>query len=557
MPQGWVEATLGSILPLNYGKGLIKEDRDSTGKVPVYGSSGQVGWHSEALTQNPTLIVGRKGTVGSVFYSFVPCWAIDTTYYFELDDENINLLYFYHLLSSINLRHSDNSSIVPGLNRNNYNAIKVPIAPFAEQQRIVEELETQFSRLDEAIKSLNRLQTNLQRFRASILKWAFEGKLVPTEAELARQEKRQYESAHELLKRILEERRIKWEADQLAKMEIQGKLPENGKWKEKYIEPKVINERDFNELPEGWTRVCSDTFFYFITSGSRGWAAYYSNRGALFLRIGNLNHNSISLDLSKIQRVNPPEGTEGVRTKVEANDILISITADVGMTALVPENIELAYINQHVALARPVESVNRMYLAWYLASEYGQTQFSEMQRGVTKVGLGLEDIKSVSVPLPPFNEQSRIIEEIERRFAVINKIEIVVKTNLQRSESLRRKILQDAFAGKLVKQNPNDEPASILLERIKTERERRETKLKEERRKKTQTMKHNKMERREIIEVLKESKTEMTPEQLFNAAGFNPAEVEEFYAELKKADDEKIINQQKKNNGNVYLTAKV
>jgi type I restriction enzyme, S subunit len=135
---------------------LVGKDRDSTGKVPVYGSSGQVGWHSEALAQMPTIIIGRKGTVGSVYYSPVPCWAIDTTYYFELDNKNINLLYFYYLLTSIDLSHQDNSSIIPGLNRNNYNAINVSIAPLAEQQRIVNEIEKQLSRLDETVKSLMR-----------------------------------------------------------------------------------------------------------------------------------------------------------------------------------------------------------------------------------------------------------------------------------------------------------------------------------------------------------------------------------------------------------------
>src|SRR5687768_12354391 len=103
LPQGWAKAKLGEVLPLTYGKSLTEKDRDSSGHVPVYGSSGQVGLHTESLTKNPTLIVGRKGTVGAVYYSPVPCWAIDTTYYFEIDDEYTNLLYFYYLLTSLDL----------------------------------------------------------------------------------------------------------------------------------------------------------------------------------------------------------------------------------------------------------------------------------------------------------------------------------------------------------------------------------------------------------------------------------------------------------------------
>ena len=90
----------------------------------------------------------------------------------------------------------------------------------------------------------------------------------------------------------------------------------------------------------------------FVTSGSRGWAKYYSDTGPLFLRIGNLDHGSISLDLSETQRVQPPSGAEGLRTRVAAGDLLISITADVGMVALAPAEIEEAYINQHVGSKR-------------------------------------------------------------------------------------------------------------------------------------------------------------------------------------------------------------
>src|SRR5690348_15082993 len=104
----------------------------------------------------------------------------------------------------------------------------------------------------------------------------------------------------------------------------------------------------------GWPVVKSGSLLSFVTSGSRGWARYYSVSGPAFLRVGNLDHDSISLDLRDVQRVEPPSGTEGARTRVQPSDILISITADVGMIGIVPQNFEEAYINQHVALARPV-----------------------------------------------------------------------------------------------------------------------------------------------------------------------------------------------------------
>jgi type I restriction enzyme, S subunit len=128
----------------------------------------------------------------------------------------------------------------------------VAVAPLAEQRRIVAEIEKQFTRLEAAVVALKRVQANLKRYRASVLKAACEGRLVPTEAELARAENRPYETADKLLVRILKERRARWEADQLAKMQAAGKAPKDDKWKAKYREPAPPDTLTLRPLPEGW-----------------------------------------------------------------------------------------------------------------------------------------------------------------------------------------------------------------------------------------------------------------------------------------------------------------
>lgn len=563
LPQGWVQTNLGNILPLNYGKALTKDDRDSTGKIPVYGSSGQVGWHSEPLTQKPTLIIGRKGTVGSVYYSPVPCWAIDTTYYYESNDNNINLLYFYYLLTSVNLRHSDNSSIVPGLNRNNYNAIKVPIAPFAEQQRIVEELETQFSRLDEAVRSIKRMEKNLQRLRLSTLKWASEGKLVATEDELALQEKISYESAGERISRILHERYEKWEIEQLTKMKASGKSPKNSNWKAKYNEPVAPNTKDLPELSAGWTWATIEQLAsfepYSITDGPFGSnlkSEHYTNEGPRVIRLQNIGDGVFKDIYAHISQ----EHFEKLKKhQVNEGDIVIAALGEILPRAcLIPPFVGEAIVKADcIRFAPNPDLVSNEYINFVLNSESVRSRTTSTVHGVGRPRLNSTEIKAIALPLPPVAEQKRIAEEVKRRFSIIEELETVVSTNLQRAENLRMKILQDAFEGKLIEQNPNDESASILLERIKIDRERYQAEFNNARRNKPKSMKQSKIKRRDITEVLKESKTKMTPEQLFNAAGFNLDEVEEFYAELKKADNKEIINQVKKDNGNVYLTAKV
>ncbi len=130
--------------------------------------------------------------------------------------------------------------------------IPIPIAPLNQQKQIVAEIEKQFSRLDEGVASLKRVQANLKRYKAAVLKAAVEGRLVETEAELARREGRDYETGQQLLQRILAERRRKWEEAELAKMKAKGKMPKNDKWKQKYKEPAAPDTRNLPELPEGW-----------------------------------------------------------------------------------------------------------------------------------------------------------------------------------------------------------------------------------------------------------------------------------------------------------------
>jgi type I restriction enzyme, S subunit len=180
-----------------------------------------------------------------------------------------------------------------------------------------------------------------------------------------------------------------------------------------------------------------------------------------------MDRRSIDLDLRNIQFVSPPQGVEGIRTQVKKSDLLVSITADIGIISLIPENLPKAYINQHISLARPVKFISPKYLAWYLSSHGGQKQFQKLKRGATKTGLGLDDIRSVLVPIPPLNEQKEIVTRIEEKYKSIQKIEEQIKKSQKKIKNLDQSILSKAFLGQLIKQNPNDESASDLLEKLK------------------------------------------------------------------------------------------
>ena len=186
-----------------------------------------------------------------------------------------------------------------------------------------------------------------------------------------------------------------------------------------------------------------------VTSGSRGWAKYYSNSGAKFIRIGNLTRDSIKIDLSEPQYVSPPVNAEGARTKLQPNDVLVSITADLGSIGLVTEVVGGAYINQHIALVRFKNSEQSEFMAWYLRSDWGQKDLLKNKRGAGKLGLGLNDIRDAKVPVVSDEQAKTIVFEISGRLSVCDSIEQTVDTSLQKAEAMRQSILKQAFEGRL------------------------------------------------------------------------------------------------------------
>lgn len=159
--------------------------------------------------------------------------------------------------------------------------------------------------------------------------------------------------------------------------------------------------------PKGWpTRSLADSLS-FLTSGSRGWARYYSDKGHLFLRIQNVGQNGLLLD--DVAFVKAPNTTEARRTKVQAGDVLLSITADLGRTAVIPDNFETAFISQHLALLR-VKDIVPLYLSAYLSSDGGQRQISLLNRNGVKAGLNFDDIRSLEILVPETKLQKRYAE---------------------------------------------------------------------------------------------------------------------------------------------------
>ena len=205
------------------------------------------------------------------------------------------------------------------------------------------------------------------------------------------------------------------------------------------------------EVPKHWEvkrlRYCAGL----VTSGSRGWAQHFADSGALFLRITNLDRESIELLLEDIQRVEPPEGAEGARTFTRAGDLLISITADLGSVAVIPSDLEPAYVSQHLSLIRlDTDEVDPNWIAYSVFSHVGKFQLRVAGYGGTKVQLSLSDIKEIAFCHPPaFEEQKKTLEHIRLKTTRIDELIRLATDAIARLTEYRTALITAATTGKI------------------------------------------------------------------------------------------------------------
>jgi type I restriction enzyme S subunit len=180
----------------------------------------------------------------------------------------------------------------------------------------------------------------------------------------------------------------------------------------------------------------------FLTSGSRGWAEYYSESGDLFLRIQNVRRDQLLLD--DVAYVQAPETAEAKRTRVQPGDVLFSITADLGRTAVVPEGLGIAYINQHLSILRTKALVPR-FLSAFFTTPSGERQVFGKNRQAVKAGLNFDDIRSFLIPVPPLDLQ----REFARRVAAVEKLKTAQRAALAELDALFASLQHQAFRGEL------------------------------------------------------------------------------------------------------------
>ncbi|MBU4484498.1 restriction endonuclease subunit S, partial [bacterium] len=331
------------------------------------------------------------------------------------------------------------------------------------QHRIVDKIEELFINLDAGIEALKKVQAQLKRYRQSILKAAVEGRLTE---EWREQHKDELEPADKLLDRILKERREKWETEQLTTYKAQSKTPPR-KWQENYKQPKPPDTTDLHKLPKDWVWTNLGEITWQIKDGPH-YSPKYSNEGIPFITGGNVRPNGI--DFKNVKRISRDLHEKlSKRIKPELGDILYSKGGTTGIARVNTYEFEFN-VWVHVAVLKLADPLIPFYIQHALNSPFCYMQSQKYTHGVGNQDLGLTRMVNISVPLPPVKEQIQIISIVESFLLLIERFESLLYTELKRAQSLRQSILKRAFEGKLVPQDPNDEPASILLEKIKAEK---------------------------------------------------------------------------------------
>ena len=347
------------------------------------------------------------------------------------------------------------STTLPILNKTKFEKLSIPIPPFPEQNRIVFKIEELFAKLDAGVEALKKVKAQLKRYRQAVLKYAFEGKLTQ---EWREANKDKLEPASVLLERIKEER----------------KKDAKGKFKE--LSP--LDTSDLSELPEGWawTRVGD---IGNVLGGKRvpkGHDYSETPTNHPYIRVTDFENHSINM--SNLVFLKPETHKIIQKYTISKKDVYISIAGSIGKVGVIPQRLNGANLTENAAKITDMMEVGNKYLSYALNSAFSQEQISRLTISTNQPKLALFRIEQIIIPLASTIEQQKVVEEIEIRLSMADEVEKVAEQTLTQSDRLRQSILKQAFEGKLIPQDPTDEPAEKLLERIKAEKAEKGTETK-------------------------------------------------------------------------------
>lgn len=364
-------------------------------------------------------------------------------------------------------RCSKDGTTVQSIETAELRRFRIPLAPVQEQSRIVEELDELLSDVDAGVAAVDEARAKLARYRAAVLKAAVQGALT---AEW-RQHHPATEPASELLNRILAERRRHWEEGQLRKYGAEGKdLPLS--WKARYTEPDAVDDNRLPVLPRGWCWAAVAQCGEVKLGRQRAPQHHVGEHMRPYLRVANVYEDRIDTRDVKSMNFTPSEfETYALRY----GDILLNEGQSpelVGRPAMYRDEVPGCCYQKTLLRFRSFVGIEPAFALAVFRSYLHSGRFRQSANITTSIAhLAAERFVVIEFPVPPQEEQRAIVEALEDQLSVVAHVEAELEAKLASAAALRQAILRHAFTGKLVPQDPTDEPASELLKRIAAERE--------------------------------------------------------------------------------------
>ena len=505
MREDWIEIELGELLKLKNGFAFKAKDYIEEG-IPVFRIGDINDWvvsdknakkieekslYDDYIVENGDILIAMSGaTTGKfgIYLSDKKAYQNQRVGNLKLySDDLINKSFVFYLLYSLKRKIEEDAygGAQPNISATKIEALKTNLAPLPIQQAIVSKIETLFSDLDNGIANLKKAQEQLKIYRQAVLKKAFEGELTKE----WREKQTNLPAAEELLQQIKEERQNHYNKQLEDWKKAVKEWEKNGKEGKKPGKPKVLKElppltedelKELPKLPKEWNWKKLGGLSIKLSDGPFGSNLKtndYTDSGVRVIRLENIKN--LFFDNSKKSFVTKRKYNSISSHTVYPGDIIFStFIAEETKVAIIPNYINFAINKADCVCIRPYIIINKKYIEYFLSTRFTYNQLVNQIHGATRPRINTTQLKSVTVALCSIPEQHQIVREIETRLSVCDKVEESITESLEKAKALRQSILKKAFEGKLLtqqeieqcKQQPDYEPASVLLEKIKAEK---------------------------------------------------------------------------------------